>query len=360
MKPILFILLITALLIGCGGTPPTPSLTTPSGQDTEALPTIQLTATTASTGEGDTPVKPIDGYPPQEESAYPEGSTISEVQEGLPAASYPAFQGTLFFHSTRVDSSLKIFSINGADGSYNLHTDATVAAGFEPTLSPNCGQLAFAGPGPTEESFSLYTSALDGSDVKKIVENSDGFDSYAPAWSPEGSTIAYATNVDALLNVCFYDTGTSEINCLDRGNFSNATPAWSSDGNQLLFTSNRDGDWEIYSMDFPNGEPRQLTDNTHSDLRPQFSADNATIAYDSNPLGQFEIFTMSSDGSNVTQLTQDGDDDKAARWVDGRLVWTSYRTLDGDLYIMNSDGNSKARLTNEIGLDSDAIWCPSP
>jgi Tol biopolymer transport system component len=40
---------------------------------------------------------------------------------------------------------------------------------------------------------------------------------------------------------------------------SDIEPAWSPDGTRIAFASNRDGDWDIYVMDADGGNVRRLT-----------------------------------------------------------------------------------------------------
>ncbi|NIM52761.1 MAG: hypothetical protein GTO22_26535, partial [Gemmatimonadales bacterium] len=42
-------------------------------------------------------------------------------------------------------------------------------------------------------------------------------------------------------------------------------PAWSPDGTRIAFASNRDGNYEIYVMDADGSNPVRLTDNPAGD-----------------------------------------------------------------------------------------------
>jgi Tol biopolymer transport system component len=69
-------------------------------------------------------------------------------------------------------------------------------------------------------------------------------------------------------------------------------PAWSADGSQIAFSSVREGQSEIFVIDAGGIELRRLTHNTFDDLHPTWSPDGAMIAFQSNPDGKWDIYVM--------------------------------------------------------------------
>ena len=74
-------------------------------------------------------------------------------------------------------------------------------------------------------------------------------------------------------------------------------PAWSPDGTRIAFTSYRDGNHEIYVMDADGRNVIRLTNN--SGWSPAWSPDGARIAFVSLGEGIFDfgIYVMNADGS---------------------------------------------------------------
>lgn len=72
----------------------------------------------------------------------------------------------------------------------------------------------------------------------------------------------------------------------------------------------------------------------------------------------YDVFRADVDGGNLARLTETpGYDAEATFSRDGsRIVFTSVRDGDLDLYTMNADGGSVRRLTDEIGYDGGAFF----
>jgi Tol biopolymer transport system component len=73
----------------------------------------------------------------------------------------------------------------------------------------------------------------------------------------------------------------------------------------------------------------------------------------------FDIYEARPDGSGVTRLTDTPGYDAEATWCHrgGKLVFTSTRDGDLDLYVMDEVGNVK-RLTDDPGYDGGAFFSP--
>jgi Tol biopolymer transport system component len=94
------------------------------------------------------------------------------------------------------------------------------------------------------------------------------------------------------------------------------------------------------------------------------------IVFSSSRDGDFEIYAMNPDGGDVRRLTDNrGDgrreaDDQGPVWSpDGsRIVFASTRDHEGDgsdnfeVYVMGADGSDQTRLTENETLEGDPVW----
>jgi TolB protein len=84
------------------------------------------------------------------------------------------------------------------------------------------------------------------------------------------------------------------------------------------------------------------------------------IVFTSNRNGNEDIYSMYPDGSNVQRLTshpaQDGNADLSP---DGKFIaFTSWRDKDYEIYVLNLSSQQITRLTFTPGIDDDASWSP--
>ena len=81
------------------------------------------------------------------------------------------------------------------------------------------------------------------------------------------------------------------------------SPAWSPDGSRIAFVSDRDGNREIYVMYANGSRPTRLTNAPASDSRPAWSPDGSQIAFTSfRDASTAAVFVMNADGSGVRRL----------------------------------------------------------
>lgn len=116
------------------------------------------------------------------------------------------------------------------------------------------------------------------------------------------------------------------------------------------------------------------------DGMPMWSPDGNKIVFTSNRNGNFDIYTMNVDGSNVRQLTKDpfaklysvqSPTDRQPAWSpDGeQIVFVSGRDnqmwsfTEMSIYVMGVDGSDPIQLTNPgsvagLGLEKSPVWSP--
>jgi Tol biopolymer transport system component len=100
------------------------------------------------------------------------------------------------------------------------------------------------------------------------------------------------------------------------------------------------------------------------DSQSFLSGTNGKIVFTSRRDGNAEIYTMNADGSNQVNLTKNPATDATPVWSpDGtKIAFTSNRSGLLNLYVMNADGSGVTKITkNDGGVDyriSDPAWSP--
>jgi Tol biopolymer transport system component len=147
------------------------------------------------------------------------------------------------------------------------------------------------------------------------------------------------------------------------------SPAWSPDGTQIAFASMRNGadTFDIYVMDADGSNVMQLTDHPANDSGPAWSPDGTLVAFASERDGNSEIYVIQLDGSGLTNVTNDPGDDFNPAWSpDGtRIAFQSSRIdMRGDaapsIYIMNKDGSAQQQLFKTSLTGQDLVTASSP
>lgn len=193
---------------------------------------------------------------------------------------------------------------------------------------------------------------------------SDGYD---PAWSPDGTRIAFASTRDGEPAIYLANADGSAARRLTSGSW----PAWSPDGRRIAFHREGDfawGDGQILIIETDGSNETTLSRGEF----PAWSPDGARIAFADGE----GIAVMNADGSGISRLL--GGDflpvtpsipngiGKPAWSPDGR--WIAFEHVgDSDMtpaqiYVMNSDGSLPRRLTPTRGIqyaESDPAWSPA-
>lgn len=191
--------------------------------------------------------------------------------------------------------------------------------------------------------FELYSINADGSDIKRITDNS--YWESQPDVSPNGTRI-----------VC-------SIHYSPRANLTETDP-----------------DWEIAVMEIDGSNLRRLTENDYLDFGAHWNHDGTKIVYvsdsaqrtiediENNVLPQYDIYTMDADGQEVEQLTfaNPGDvnaDPSFSFSEPGKILYIHSEGLSShfDLYMMDADGENKKLVlehNDELKKINDPMFSP--
>ena len=181
-----------------------------------------------------------------------------------------------------------------------------------------------------------------------------------PAWSPDGSRIALASERDGNFEIYVVNANGESPTRLTNSPAADNRPAWSPDGARIAFVSGRDGNSEIYVMNADGANPVRLTTHTARDSDPAWSPDGSKIAFSSDREGSGGIWVMNADGSGLTRLTANSMGDWQPAWSpDGtRIAFSRRRINNSDIFIVNSDGSGITQLTRGIDNAGDPAWSP--
>jgi Tol biopolymer transport system component len=197
----------------------------------------------------------------------------------------------------------------------------------------------------------IYVVNADGSGVRRLTRHGRVTVSSSPAWSPDGTRLAFDSRRDGRSEIYVVNADGSGLRNLTAGPGGGEwRPAWSPDGRKLAFKSLRDGNSEIYVVNADGSGLRRLTHSPdYTDVGPVWSPDGTRILFVRAEYrrGNSEILVMNADGSGQRNLTRHPAQDDSPVWSpDGRrIVFGSKRDGYGEIYVMNADGSGQRRLT---------------
>ena len=167
--------------------------------------------------------------------------------------------------------------------------------------------------------YMLQVADADGYNPRTIVESPEPI--MAPAWSPDGSKIAYVSfhTKRSAIYVQTLATGQRESVAAFPG--INGAPAFSPDGSRLAMTLSKDGSPDIYVMDLATRRLNRLTSGMSIDTEPTWSPDGSTIVFTSDQGGKPQLYMIPSSGGRATRLTFQGDYNARGRFsADGKSL----------------------------------------
>ena len=123
--------------------------------------------------------------------------------------------------------------------------------------------------------YNLWIADADGENAQSALASPEPI--ISPAWSPLGGQLAYVSFESRKPVVYVHEIATGKRRLLANFRGSNSAPAWSPDGRTLAVTLSRDGGSQLYLIDAQGGEPRRLSQPTPTDFATNIRDDSKCV-----------------------------------------------------------------------------------
>lgn len=210
------------------------------------------------------------------------------------------------------------------------------------------------------KNIDLYEFNFNNNTVR-LLSNRKGINSGA-AYAPEGGKIALTMSFLGEPQIFTLDPVTNQVTRITHSLSFEVDPSWSPDGKKMAFVSDRTGSPMVYQQNMDGTHVQRLTFAGRYNASPSWSPRNNKIAFAGDMGKQFDVFIMNPDGTNIERLTMNqGSNEDPYFSPDGNfVVFSSNRTGQKNIYVMNVDGTFVKRLTYGLGNCVAPKWSNPP
>jgi len=206
--------------------------------------------------------------------------------------------------------------------------------------------------------YMLQVADADGFNPRTIAESPEPI--MAPAWSPDGSKIAYVSFHTKRSEIYVQTLATGQRESVSSYHGINGAPAFSPDGGRLAITLSKDGSPDVYVLDLASRNLTRLTSSLAIDTEPNWSADGTSIVFTSDQGGKPQLYLIPSSGGKATRLTFQGDYNARGRFsADGKSL-AMVTANGGDYRIAVMDLASRTvNVLTDGRLDDSPSFAPN-
>lgn len=209
--------------------------------------------------------------------------------------------------------------------------------------------------------YRIEKADYDGHRSQILVESQEPL--MSPAWSPDGSQIAYLSFETNLPRIYIQELLTGQRRQITNFPGINSSPVWSPDGSKLAMVLSKEGSPDIFVMDLVTNQLRRLTDHPRAETEPSWTNDSRSVLFTSDRTGQPQIYQVSVNGGFPERLTFDCFYCAKGRFLpDGKnLVHVRRDTREDNSYsiaIFNTETQRVITLT-DTSLDESPSVAPN-
>jgi Tol biopolymer transport system component len=288
-------------------------------------------------------------------------------------AAFPGANGPIVFEEAL---SSGFYTVNSDGSGRTLILPAAGTRTDDPAYSPDGAKLVYS------RGLNLWVAGADGSAPRQVTTGTNN--DQGAAFSPDGRQLVFTRIAEGDLFVVNLD-GTGLRNLTNDPEGQEYEPAWSPDGTRIAYQRDTSaGEGSIYSIAAdgtgrtsltPEQSPAPTCDPDHKSRSsdPSWSPDGTRIAFTGSSVcvgtqSQYgtDIWIMSPTGAGKVNLTaNDRVSESEPHWSpDGtRIAFLSDRDEaegPGDVYVMNVNGSGASKVAEREIKGGDIDWGPAP
>lgn len=298
-------------------------------------------------------------------SLRPTGTGARNLTSSAPNELYvdvsPDGQTIAFARFTR-HAAGDIFTVPVAGGSVTRVTSDLVHDEL-PIWSPDSSRIALVRYAEGEDA-EIFVMDADGSDLVRVTDNTA--EDVDPRWSPDGTQLIYNSgNLDENGQDVFLVTlGQPGAAPLTEPGVNDTFAEWSPNGSTIAYASYRNEQWDLYLVSADGSTTTQLTTDPADDYAPKWSPEGTRLVYVNGRLeGELpadRLRVIGADGAGISTITPGRLDAFSASWSPSgeRIVFVGETGGDAnwELFTVAPDGTGLTRLTRTDAMEFDPTW----
>lgn len=225
---------------------------------------------------------------------------------------------------------------------------------ISPAWSPDGSKIAYVSF--EKKKPIIFIQTLSGQ--RTVLASFKGNNS-APAWSPDGTKLAIVLTYGANSQLYTIRADGKDLQAVTKSSAIDTEPTWSPDGAWIYFSSDRGGRPQIYKVASGGGDVQRVTFEGVFNLSPRVSPDGKFLAMVRNDGGKYRLVLQELASGQVQVLSEGGQDESPSFAPNGRVLLYATRSGDkGALAAVSSDGRVQQRLNESGGDIREPAWGP--
>lgn len=143
----------------------------------------------------------------------------------------------------------------------------------------------------------------------------------SPSFSPDGTQVAFVSNKDGTPRIYIMEIpqpGTNVKNLhpklITRTNRENTSPAWSPDGSKIAYSAKTNGTRQIWIYDLKTNTEKQLTQGSDMKENPTWAPNSRSLVFNSASKNTSELYLVTLDQAELTKISYGPGEKRFPSW----------------------------------------------